>query len=242
MERRPGRKLLGTNSDSSRTKNAVLQWLASQPCCSCCTERSATWGATICSGRRASAAVCTDTLVRLRAEGGSAAHPGSNSSSGGGRVVRARRQRTKADSVQSWESQDASEEAEELGPAGVEASKTCAALKVTDVHLAEQVACLPDAAAACQHGHAEVAATQLLLHQAPAIFLCVNNLPRTSIRDTLPRPQSTAPSLDTTNPKDTRTSCHWLPQAAPACPAQWQLALCAQLLSRGWTRSTHAVQ
>ena len=38
---------------------------------------------------------------------------------------------TETDSVQSWEWQDASKEAEELGPAGVEASKTWTTLQDT---------------------------------------------------------------------------------------------------------------
>ena len=46
------------------------------------------------------------------------------------------------DSVQSWDSQDARDEAEELGPVAVEASKTWTTLEDTDVHLAEQVASL----------------------------------------------------------------------------------------------------
>ena len=44
--------------------------------------------------------------------------------------------------MQSWDSQDASDEAEELGPVAVEASKTWTTLEDTDVHLAEQVASL----------------------------------------------------------------------------------------------------
>ena len=34
----------------SQTQNAGRQWLGSRPCCSCCAERSATWGTMICSG------------------------------------------------------------------------------------------------------------------------------------------------------------------------------------------------
>ena len=105
------------------------------------------------------------------------------------------------------------------------------------------------------HGHAEVAATQFLLPSGPpSIFLYVKiyhrrpygtrcrglNPPHLLLTQEIQRiPVPVVVGYSLRDLRDLRARA--LPHATPACPAQWQLALCAQLLSRGWTRSTHAV-